>query len=204
VGVEEDLAQKLDIPGAFFKPADFQHLTRVLMGSSLFIGNASFPYALAEALKIPRLVELSEAANVAPLDPSGCPLHLYTEAALRGMILSALKLESPDLVVLLDQVQSLTLRLSSIEHEKSVLESELLQLQARRTDELKHVARLTASRNSLADQLDILNGRLESKTFLVKSFIKQLTLSTRIGRYSYMALARISFLQSLWRKLGPI
>jgi len=38
--------------------ADFLQLARIIKSARLFIGNQSFPYALAEALKVPRILEV--------------------------------------------------------------------------------------------------------------------------------------------------
>ena len=57
VGVENDVAHKCHIAGAYLKARDFKQLARILSGAALFIGNPSYTYSLAEALKVPRLVE---------------------------------------------------------------------------------------------------------------------------------------------------
>lgn len=41
----------------YYDSKDFLELSSIIMGSRLFIGNLSFGYALAEALKVPRLLE---------------------------------------------------------------------------------------------------------------------------------------------------
>ena len=40
-----------------YESNDFLELASIIKGSKLFIGNLSFGYALAEALKVPRLLE---------------------------------------------------------------------------------------------------------------------------------------------------
>jgi hypothetical protein len=47
---------------------DFHQLARLIAGCRLFIGNQSFPFALAEALKAPRVLELF------PLSPNVIPM----------------------------------------------------------------------------------------------------------------------------------
>jgi hypothetical protein len=47
---------------------DFHMLARLIAGCRLFIGNQSFPYALAEGLKVPRVLELF------PLSPNVIPM----------------------------------------------------------------------------------------------------------------------------------
>ncbi len=49
---------------------DFFHLASAIKGSRLFIGNQSFPFAIAEALKIPRVLEACHRTpNVVPHGP---------------------------------------------------------------------------------------------------------------------------------------
>jgi len=46
---------------------DFLKLAQIIAGCKLFIGNQSFPFSLAEALKVPRILEVYyQAANVIP------------------------------------------------------------------------------------------------------------------------------------------
>ncbi|MEO7394841.1 MAG: hypothetical protein ABIU11_07830 [Chitinophagaceae bacterium] len=60
VGVEEEWREiKKMLPGIEFHPVnDFLQLASVIAGSKLFIGNQSFPFSLAEAMKVPRLLEV--------------------------------------------------------------------------------------------------------------------------------------------------
>lgn len=51
---------------------DFLQLARIIAGCKFFIGNQSFPYAVAEALKIPRILEVAyEVINVVPEGENG-------------------------------------------------------------------------------------------------------------------------------------
>jgi ADP-heptose:LPS heptosyltransferase len=46
---------------------DFLQLARVIKAARFFIGNQSFPYAVAEALKVPRILEVCpEVPDVIP------------------------------------------------------------------------------------------------------------------------------------------
>lgn len=59
VGLEteyKDLKKKISNL-EFYDSKDFFELAEIIKGSKLFIGNLSFGYALAEALKVPRLLE---------------------------------------------------------------------------------------------------------------------------------------------------
>lgn len=51
---------------------DFLQLAQVIAGCKFFIGNQSFPYSIAEALKVPRILEVSfEVINVVPEGRNG-------------------------------------------------------------------------------------------------------------------------------------
>ena len=46
---------------------DFLELAGIIAGCKLFIGNQSFPFSIAEGLKVPRILEVYyKAANVIP------------------------------------------------------------------------------------------------------------------------------------------
>lgn len=69
VGVPEEYeAMKKEIPGLIYHPvSDFASLAAVIAGAKLFIGNQSFPFALAEALKVTRILEVyHQCPNVVP------------------------------------------------------------------------------------------------------------------------------------------
>lgn len=67
----EDMKQHID--GLEYKPvADFRELAEIIAGSKLFIGNQSFPFALAEALKVRRVLEVYyQSPNVMAEGPGG-------------------------------------------------------------------------------------------------------------------------------------
>lgn len=60
VGLEQEyLLAKNQVPTLeYVKVKDFLELAQIIAGAKLFIGNQSFPYALAEAMKVPRILEL--------------------------------------------------------------------------------------------------------------------------------------------------
>ncbi|MBX3241387.1 MAG: hypothetical protein KIT80_17890 [Chitinophagaceae bacterium] len=60
VGIKEEyLEMKKEIPNLKYRPVrDFLELASVIAGSRLFIGNQSFPFSIAEALKVNRLLEV--------------------------------------------------------------------------------------------------------------------------------------------------
>jgi hypothetical protein len=61
VGVQEEFDAMLQtIPTLTYVPAvDFLQLAEVIAGCKLFIGNQSFPFSIAEALKVNRLLEVN-------------------------------------------------------------------------------------------------------------------------------------------------
>jgi len=218
VGVEADLIHKTNIAGAFLKPADFRQLARVLMGSALFIGNPSFPYALAEALKVPRMVELSDTINVAPLDPSGIPLHLYSENSLRERIFDAIDIAPREWDALHDQIRELTSRLAEMEAQKGAMESRLAEMEAQkgamesRLAELdrclqagrESTSRVVAERIELSWRLDRLHQRVESPAFLMKSLFRRGMMSNRLTGKLHVGLSRIEPLRRIWQRLGRV
>lgn len=69
LGVESEYKDmKQYLPAIRWQQVDnFLQMARIIAGCKLFIGNQSFPFALAEALKVPRLLEVSfEVINVVP------------------------------------------------------------------------------------------------------------------------------------------
>ncbi|SED05398.1 hypothetical protein SAMN02787142_2452 [Burkholderia sp. WP9] len=93
VGVGNDQIERRNIGGTVFQTTDFADLARLLANAALFIGNPSFTYALAEGLKVNRLVEVPEDNNVYPLDGSGSLLHMSAPENVRAKIFEALQLE---------------------------------------------------------------------------------------------------------------
>jgi hypothetical protein len=73
VGVPEEYdAMKKEIPDLQYQSvSDFAELAAIIAGSKLFIGNQSFPFSLAEALKVPRILEVYyQCPNVVPEGPN--------------------------------------------------------------------------------------------------------------------------------------
>ena len=90
VGTEFDQIERMNIAGVAYQTEDFRNLARLIAGASLFIGNPSFAYALAEALKVKRYVGLADYINVYPLDARGEALHLNQVAHVKMAIYEAL------------------------------------------------------------------------------------------------------------------
>lgn len=74
LGVESEYQEiKKSIPNIVWKPVnDFLQMAEIIAGCKLFIGNQSFPFSIAEGLKVPRVLETSfEVINVVPEGPGG-------------------------------------------------------------------------------------------------------------------------------------
>ena len=61
VGIKEEYDDlKKQIPNLeFYEPKDFLEIAQIIKSSKFFIGNQSVCYPIAEALKVPRLLEAS-------------------------------------------------------------------------------------------------------------------------------------------------
>ncbi|RYY87711.1 MAG: hypothetical protein EOO15_11125 [Chitinophagaceae bacterium] len=74
VGVPEEYeAMKRVLPKLQFRPvANFLELAQIIAGCRFFIGNQSFPFSIAEGLKVPRLLEVDiNVPNVIVEGPNG-------------------------------------------------------------------------------------------------------------------------------------
>ena len=72
VGVKNDFECISGITDNFITCADFLELAGIINGADLFIGNPSMPYAVAEGLKVPRIVEIPDfPRNAYPLGEKG-------------------------------------------------------------------------------------------------------------------------------------
>lgn len=73
VGVQEEYeSMKSEIPNLQYQAvSNFAELAAIIAGCKLFIGNQSFPFSLAEALKVPRILEVYyQCPNVVPEGPN--------------------------------------------------------------------------------------------------------------------------------------
>ena len=74
LGVESEYKDiKKSIPHIrWIQVNDFMEMAQVIAGAKFFIGNQSFPFSMAEALKVPRILETSfEIINVVPEGENG-------------------------------------------------------------------------------------------------------------------------------------
>jgi len=81
LGVESEFQDmQKELPHIKFVPiSDFRQMAQIIAGSAFFIGNQSFPFSIAEALKIPRILETSfETPNVIPDGENGYDFYLQS------------------------------------------------------------------------------------------------------------------------------
>ena len=72
VGTKNDFDCVSGIADNFITCADFLELADIINGAGLFIGNPSMPYAVAEGLKVPRIIEIPDfPRNAYPLGMEG-------------------------------------------------------------------------------------------------------------------------------------
>ncbi|NIJ54359.1 hypothetical protein [Dyadobacter arcticus] len=74
IGVESEFIDiKKTIPHIqWVQVDDFMQMAQIIAGAKFFIGNQSFPYSIAEGLKVPRILETSfEVINVVPEGGNG-------------------------------------------------------------------------------------------------------------------------------------
>ena len=72
VGIKSDFDCVSGITNNFITCADFLELADIINEGDLFIGNPSMPYAVAEALKVPRILEIPDfPKNAYPLGMEG-------------------------------------------------------------------------------------------------------------------------------------
>ncbi|WP_342644802.1 hypothetical protein [Mucilaginibacter sp. CSA2-8R] len=65
--------------------SDFLHMAQLIAGCKLFIGNQSFPFSVAEALKVPRVLEVyAKIANVVPEGPNA--YDFYFQQHLESLV----------------------------------------------------------------------------------------------------------------------
>jgi hypothetical protein len=112
IGTPFDQMERCSIQGQHFQSNHFSEITEVISNCEAFIGNPSFLYALAEAMKAPRFVEVPENNNVYPIGLGGHLLHQYRRESLRRQLIELLKIPTPrsieiDLMALYDEVDFL-------------------------------------------------------------------------------------------------
>ncbi|GAA4781426.1 hypothetical protein GCM10023231_06180 [Olivibacter ginsenosidimutans] len=79
LGIESEYKDILQvIPHIKWKQVeDFKEMAEIIAGCKFFIGNQSFPYSVAEALRVPRILEVCyEAPNVIPEGENGFDFYL--------------------------------------------------------------------------------------------------------------------------------
>ncbi|RLF04543.1 MAG: hypothetical protein DRJ60_06945, partial [Thermoprotei archaeon] len=72
LGIPQEYHCVAGIHGDFVTCKDFLEMAKIIRGAKLFIGNPSLPYAIAEGLKVKRLVELpQQPRNAYPIGENG-------------------------------------------------------------------------------------------------------------------------------------
>ena len=72
LGIPEEFHCVAGINAEFVTCPDFLEMAKIIKGSRLFIGNPSLAYAIAEGLKVPRIVEvLAKCPNAYPIGRTG-------------------------------------------------------------------------------------------------------------------------------------
>lgn len=92
IGVQSEYDDmKKNIPDLkWLQVTDFLELARVIAGCKLFIGNQSFPFSIAEGLKVPRILEVF--AKVANVIPEGENAHdFYFQDHLENLVRQLVK-----------------------------------------------------------------------------------------------------------------
>ena len=87
VGIEQEFEMmKEQIPTLEYRPVNnFYEMAQVIKGSSLFISNQSLPYAIAEAMKVKRVLEpCLYAGNVIPC--GGLCVEAYTQRSFEKIV----------------------------------------------------------------------------------------------------------------------
>ncbi|MGA8027946.1 MAG: hypothetical protein WB992_12460, partial [Bryobacteraceae bacterium] len=77
--------------GEVRKCRDFLEMAQIINGSGLFVGNPSLASAVAEGLKVPRIIDLPVVANAFPIGPRG-----YVLPTRRGEFLDMVRHLCPD------------------------------------------------------------------------------------------------------------
>ncbi len=88
LGVESEYnTMRNQIPNLQFQPVnDFLEMAQIIAGCKFFIGNQSFPYSLAEALKVPRLLEIHY--HIPDIIPTGENAYdFYFQQHLENLVL---------------------------------------------------------------------------------------------------------------------
>ncbi len=84
IGFRDEAPNYFGIDGTMREFADAKELAAFLAGCSAFVGASSFPAAVAEAMKVPRLIDLADGLiNAFPTGPNGWAMPEATDDARR-------------------------------------------------------------------------------------------------------------------------
>jgi len=158
VGLPVDQIQRLGLPGEVYQTDDFAALAAFIQKAVFFIGNPSFPYALAEGLKVPRFVELPLECNVYPLGDNGYPLHMYSVEYLRNKLLTELGL-----------VHHPSVEIAALAKEKKELHSMMVKLKV----ELEEAQRANSRLAKESEEWGVDKSGLESRVRELEAALEQ-------------------------------
>ena len=144
IGIPQEFHCIAGIAADFVTCSDFLEMAKMIQGCRLFIGNQNLPYAIAEGLKVPRIVELfKEWPNAYPIGRSGyiAPSSIKEARDLIYRLIS----DSPISGL---EYQNMTLSHKAIDLEATIREKDLhtLSLEAIVKDKDTHIGNLERQR----------------------------------------------------------
>ena len=73
IGLEDEFNElKRQVPNlGFYNCKNFLEMAQIIKGNKFFLGNITFGYCLAEAMKVPRLLECCHDGDLAAVHPNG-------------------------------------------------------------------------------------------------------------------------------------
>lgn len=105
VGIPSEAHVYADLPGVFYTAVDALDLAQLIARARLFVGAPSMPYAIAEGLKVPRLIDVfSDLPNAFPLGELGW--RLSGDPGLARAQLDAIRRRDWDAAALQDGVRA--------------------------------------------------------------------------------------------------
>src|SRR5208337_2601200 len=133
LGIPEEFHCVAGIRAEFVTCSDFLEIAKIIKGSCLFIGNPSLAYAIAEGLKVPRIVELpAEFQNAYPIGRTG---YVVPHSILEARNLIDTLLSDSSVTDMRYQNQTLSLAVANLE--EMTRQRDSLETHARNLDEAR-------------------------------------------------------------------
>jgi hypothetical protein len=190
VGIPSEAHVYADLPGVFYTAVDALDLAQLIARACLFVGAPSMPYAIAEGLKVPRLIDVfSDLPNAFPLGELGWRLSGDLEYARTQ--LDAVRRRDWDTSALRDRqgatavASSATQASTTIANPAGVSESDAsgalaadagVDLSAQNAELLQAISRLEAEKAALRRDMDAL---LYSRSWRLGAPLRSLSLRIR-------------------------